>query len=291
MTNARIEAGGVGIRPLQRDDIAAAMRLKQAAGWNQTYLDLERFLALEPRGGLAACAGSRVVGTVTTFSFQNVSWIGMMLVEPAWRRRGIATRLMKTTVQRLEERGQAAIWLDATELGAPLYRQLGFEPFAEVIRLGGHASTPPPGDNTVRVRAAGWDDLPAMAALDRQVAGADRTRLLQRLYVEQPNSTRLVSQSGSLDGFVMDRPGSYACLIGPLVARTAAAGRSLLADALARHRGHSVLVDIPAENALARSLAEHAGLTPQRHFTRMVRGRHAVVSWRCLWASSGPEKG
>ena len=38
------------IRLLQLSDIPAAMRLKEAAGWNQTELDWTNLLATEPEG-------------------------------------------------------------------------------------------------------------------------------------------------------------------------------------------------------------------------------------------------
>ena len=48
------EAADVEIRLLGAGDLPAAMRLKEAAGWNQTEEDWLRLLRLEPRGCFAA---------------------------------------------------------------------------------------------------------------------------------------------------------------------------------------------------------------------------------------------
>ena len=45
---------------------------------------------------------------------------------PAHRRRGIARRMMETIVAWLQERGITRITLHASDMGRPLYRQLGF---------------------------------------------------------------------------------------------------------------------------------------------------------------------
>jgi GNAT superfamily N-acetyltransferase len=47
---------------------------------------------------------------------------------PAWRRKGIGTRLMETTLEAVRAAGVGRAWLRATVDGEPLYRKLGFEP-------------------------------------------------------------------------------------------------------------------------------------------------------------------
>jgi len=47
-------------------------------------------------------------------------------VEPAYRRRGIARRLMQTAIDWLADQGVHYITLHAIEMGRPLYEELGF---------------------------------------------------------------------------------------------------------------------------------------------------------------------
>jgi hypothetical protein len=50
----------VEIRPLNKSDLAAAIRLKEQAHWNQTEIDWQRLLELQPLGCFAACINVRV---------------------------------------------------------------------------------------------------------------------------------------------------------------------------------------------------------------------------------------
>jgi hypothetical protein len=88
----------------------------------------------------------------------------------------------------------------------------------------------------------------------------------------------------------MARPGAIATQVGPCIARPDA-GSILLADALARHRGRPVIVDVPVENAAAREVVGAAGLVPRRELLRMVRGDRVDDDPAMIWASSGPEMG
>src|SRR6476619_1151636 len=114
------------IRLLFESDSPAAMRLKEAAGWNQTEEDWRRLLALEPNGCFAAVKDDRLVGTTTTTTYGNeLAWIGMVLVDPHERRQGIATKLMNVAMDYLNGK-VATVKLDATALGKPVYEKFGF---------------------------------------------------------------------------------------------------------------------------------------------------------------------
>src|SRR5437868_1321191 len=94
------------IRLLTEGDIGAGMRLKELAGWNQTESDWRRLLKLDRQGCFAACIDHRVVGTATSTAYgPDLAWIGMVLVDPDYRRRGIATQLMQATLDSLRSRG------------------------------------------------------------------------------------------------------------------------------------------------------------------------------------------
>ena len=104
----------IKIRLLKESDIAAAMELKEFAGWNQTESDWRLLLKLEPEGCFAAVLDDQVVGTTTTTRYgRELAWIGMVLVRPEHRRSGIATKLMKTALDYLKPKVET-VKLDAT---------------------------------------------------------------------------------------------------------------------------------------------------------------------------------
>ena len=108
-------------------DVAAADGLRRAAGWNQLPSHWEMMLVLEPDGCFVATSGTRLVATVTTTTHgDRLAWIGMMLVDPEFRGRGIARRLMGAAIDSIRAKGIATIGLDATPAGMPVYSKLGF---------------------------------------------------------------------------------------------------------------------------------------------------------------------
>src|SRR5215831_16405050 len=115
------------IRSLTEGDIEAALTLQRLEGWNQTERDWSRLLQLEPAGCFAAEVDGRVVGTVTTTAYgRALAWIGMMLVAPEHRRRGIGRQLFSAALDHLCASGIAAVKLDATPAGQSLYEAFGF---------------------------------------------------------------------------------------------------------------------------------------------------------------------
>src|SRR5262249_58956687 len=99
-----------------------------------------------------------------------------------------------------------------------------------------------------------------------------------------------VGQAGRPAGFLAAREGRRAVQLGPCVAAPEA-GPLLFADAWHRYAGRPVYLDVPEPNETAARLAEGAGLTVQRHLTRMCRGVPVCEDVGRLWASSGREKG
>jgi GNAT superfamily N-acetyltransferase len=83
-------------------DVPLGMRLKEQAGWNQTEADWRRFLDLEPEGCFVAELDGQPVGTTTTCVFGSVAWVGMVLVDPAVRGRGVGRSLMKHALDWLD---------------------------------------------------------------------------------------------------------------------------------------------------------------------------------------------
>ena len=245
------------VRALTPADIPAAMRIKEAAGWNQTETDWHNLLQLAPETcfGLE-CAGS-LAATVTAVCYQRrLAWIGMVLTDPAYRRRGFARHLMEHSIAELAARQIEWIKLDATEAGAPLYRQLGFEPECGIERWGSTAA---------QIAAAPDLSWPGLCPpLDRQAFGADRSPLLAVL-------APLGAAAAADEGYAMARPGSQAAYFGPCVSRRPETAAQLLAWFLARHPRKSVYWDLLPHNTEAVRLARACGFAPLRRLVRMVR--------------------
>ncbi|HVR74089.1 MAG TPA: GNAT family N-acetyltransferase [Planctomycetota bacterium] len=262
----------ITVRPLTRADIPSADELRALAGWNQTIADWERILALDPSGSFAAEVEGRLLGTTTTLLHEGgVAWIGMVLVHPDWRKRGIGKALLVRALARLEAVGAACIKLDATPAGKPLYDGLGFRVQWTLSRWERGPASLLQGLVGKRVRAMEPCDREAVAALDRAAFGVSRGPLF--LELERRGNRMLVHESdGGVTGFGMVRAGARAAQLGPVVARTAEAGRALVTELLSKRASERVFWDIPDPNLDAVLIAKALGFHPVRPLTRMVQG-------------------
>jgi GNAT superfamily N-acetyltransferase len=279
----------IRVRRMTAADVPLGMELKRLAGWNQTEADWRRLLDLEPDGCFVAELDGTPSATLGTCVFGAVAWVAMVLVHPRVRGRGLAKALLAHALDYLERCGVSSVRLDATPMGQPLYARFGF---AVQYSLWRHEGVlPSAGDEPVsHVETAPPEQYEEMVRRDREVTQTDRGKLLLRLFAERPAAVRVVRQDGRVAGFLAERTGTEALLLGPCVA-TADAGRALLLDAFARHVGERVFLDVPERNRHALTLAAARGLTVQRQLVRMCRGTPLEENTTELWASSGPEKG
>jgi GNAT superfamily N-acetyltransferase len=277
----------IHIRPMTAADLPFGQHLSEAAGWNQTSADWQRFLALQPDGCFVAEYDGTAVGTTTMCIFGSMAWIAMVLVEETARGRGVGTALMGHALDFLDERGVATVRLDARPMGQPIYERLGF---VEQYRIDHSEGTLPIVPEVTEIEEAPTDCWEAPMALDAKITRTDRRCLLARLFMEHPQSVRVMRQGERIDGYLTARPGKKTIRLGPCIA-TPSAGPLLLADAWHRYGGQLVSIDVPAANEAATQWVESHGLTMRHTLTRMCRGVPVVEQVESLWASSGPEKG
>jgi GNAT superfamily N-acetyltransferase len=270
-------------------DIAAGMRLKDIAGWNQTSTDWERFLRASPEGCFVAEVDGKVVGTATTMVYEgHLAWIGMVLVDPDYRGRGIGTELLEKTIDHLDAHRIPTMKLDATPQGKPIYARLGFAAEYEIerweLRRAAEAATAP--------AASAPAGLEEILRVDREVFGADRGDLLRSLDREAPEFTLMTSSPGHLTGYALGRRGSRADHLGPWMARDEASARDLLDRFLRCSGRESVFVDCLKENPCTRQLVRSRGFEFSRPLTRMYRGPNTHPGQpELLCAALGPEFG
>jgi GNAT superfamily N-acetyltransferase len=277
------------IRPMRPDDVPFALELCRLACWNQLEGDWQRLLALEPEGVFVAEDNGQRCGTasITTYGTRT-AWIGMILVHPAARRRGIGSALMSHCIRTLQARGVRSIKLDATDQGRPVYLKLGFQDERPIHRYAGQGSIP--AETGAVPRPIDEGDWPAIARLDATAFGADRMALLRRLACDGPSA--VVGDGGVVRAFGFARPGCEAGFLGPVVATDAEAAGGVVRRLMSALPGGRIFCDVLPENLAAAALAESLGLTVSRRLTRMVLGD--TMNPGCVghvWAAAGFELG
>lgn len=278
---------------LRQADLADAVSLGANEGWNQTEADWRRIQRLCPQGCFAAHSPTVLVGTVTTIHYQqDLAWLGMMLVKPEYRGRGIGRRLINAALDYCKDAGIKTVKLDATPAGKPLYTSCGFTSEATVERWERVAQSkraPFPG-------VVGFDDSMhrQLYDLDREAFGADRRELLDRLMAEGWGEAAIVARSSTLTlaGYGLSRPGSRACYIGPIIACDRSVALSILDAMLVRLHGKRIYLDLLVKSEADSGEIAARGFVKQRSLTRMFKGGQtsaATSDW--VFAIAGPELG
>jgi len=279
---------------LTEPDIDAGLALSDAAGWNQTSDDWALFIRHGRTIGLRDAAG-RWVATAAALPYgRDRGWISMVLVDAAWRHRGLASRLLDECVAHLRAEGIVPV-LDATPAGAAVYRRLGFVPGFEIDRwerpaLAAGTATPA---TSPAVMTADLADLDTLLALDRAATGLDR-RFLLSSFLSRPGTQAWRADDGR--GFVIARAGRRAVQIGPLVAGDAGQAAALLdvaiADATARDASQAIFLDLPRAHRPLAERIERQGFARQRPFVRMALGASEAPRLGIgMFVLAGPEFG
>jgi GNAT superfamily N-acetyltransferase len=257
------------------DDLEA---LVTQARWNQNAKNWRLFLELG-RIYAAHDPAGRIVATTATLPYgDRFAWISMVLVAGSYRRRGLATRLMRRATEDLAAVGRVPV-LDATPDGHPVYRAIGYQDWWGFHRLRreqqgrlhstGDRLAAPAGVSIRPVQDADW---PALCAFDATVFGAPRHAVLAGLRGRLPQA-ELIGYSGDrIVGFSLGRDGRMIPHIGPLVAESDAIACALLAHALERIDA-PLFIDLADLKTYVLAFLQARGFAPARAFTRMAHGQ------------------
>lgn len=261
------------IRQLTEQDVPFAMRMVETAGWNQIPPDWSRLLRTSPNGCFLAEWDGQPVGTGAAVRYgTDCAWIGMVLVDPQMRRRGIGGGLIAHCLAHLKSLGVRTIKLDATDQGRPVYLKQGFVDEYGVVRYVGELNPADAPDANCTIEPLTDPRQLAIAAMDRRAFGADRSGLLAVLTEQQPDLALVAIRDGQAIGYGLARPGRLHGYIGPVVAERTDVAQVLVAQLARRLDQPTVLVDTTTLNEPWCRWLEMSGLAVQRRLMRMYLG-------------------
>jgi ribosomal protein S18 acetylase RimI-like enzyme len=264
-------------------DVSSALELSSAAGWNQTAGDWYRLLDLAPVGCRCVEDAGKVIATTTLLPYgTRLGWIGMVLTSSAYRRQGLARKLIEDAIASAERCGIHTLKLDATEEGRTLYESLGFVVENQIERWGRDGEE---SNSTIRIAGHAHSPFEELCSLDAEAFGASRKELL-----------KLLASAGNCEatsnGFVFSRPGRTARYLGPCVARSKNAAMPLITAHLERSvRATRWFWDLFPSNPEAARCAESLGFTRRRVLWRMSRGEVMQNNDAMVYAIAGFELG
>jgi GNAT superfamily N-acetyltransferase len=260
------------LRAFTAADLPAARALSDLVGWPHRLEDWRFVLPLGQ--GIAATAEGRLVGTAFCWPWgPGHATLGLIVVAPAHRGRGLGRRLLAAAAARA---GSRILLLHATEDGLPLYRRSGFSCVGTISQHQGAARAPddmplPAGDH---VRPVARADLSILVELDQVASGLPRAGLLGALMAAADAGTVLL-RDGRPAGFAFRRRFGQGWVIGPVVAPDPEAARSLIAPLI--QPGAFVRLDLCASASFGdwldglgihrvdRAVAMASGTPPQRN--------------------------
>jgi GNAT superfamily N-acetyltransferase len=251
------------IEPLVRRDAAELRVLSQAIGWTHTDDDWRTILEVGRVFGHRAHDGGFLSSGALFEYGPSLASIGMILVTPASRGRGLARAMMRHC---LTAAGSTPVTLIATEQGEPLYRSLGFVDVERVCRVLVAGGVPAPRLAPITAR-----DLESVTRLDAETCGGDRHALLVALLARAEASAVVNDERGRIRGFGFAVRQAGRLAIGPVAAREADDALTIVRSLAAGHDGE-VRVDVPTRQTRVLEALTELGARPSADAPVMLYG-------------------
>ncbi len=150
---------------------------------------------------------NKVIAVGTNIQHQDSAWLAHIIVHPEHRNRGLGKEMASALINRLNSKKFSTIYLDATDMGYPVYKKLGFKIETEYIHLEGQ-HTDQYLLNPETIIPFHTDLKDELLALDRLISAEDRIDVLEPhlwssiLYVSEDKVQGAYFPS-LLDGFVL----------------------------------------------------------------------------------------
>jgi len=104
------------------------------------FLGLFKLFGKEPMKVFVAEVDNRIVGTTIVNKRRKVGYISTVMVHPAYRRKGMATKLMKSALDYIQKKKMTRAVLHVVSTNTParnLYTKLGFRKFEDITYMVG----------------------------------------------------------------------------------------------------------------------------------------------------------
>jgi ribosomal protein S18 acetylase RimI-like enzyme len=279
-------------RALTRADLEFAYELDVREQWNDTKEDLLRVYDCEPEGCFISEVKKKPAGHVFSVSYGKLGWIGLLIVKAEYRRKGIATHLMNAATDYLSQRGVQTIKLEAATEISELYRKLGFIDECDSLRFSKAVEKPDHRmkDISTQIKKR---DINRIALFDKKYFGADRTRVLSRLFAENPQLCFTSYDGAVTKGYVMCRRAKSGYVLGPFVCdpENVQAAEDLLQACVNRLENTMLYVGVPETNKNAVDLLTRHAFTRYSKSIRMRLGQEIDENVQGIFAIGGPMKG
>jgi N-acetylglutamate synthase-like GNAT family acetyltransferase len=241
------------ITPLEFSDLGLLTPL-QPPGWSDIIVRSEEYIRSSRHFPLKALSEGRLVGTGTTILHEDSAWLATIITHPDFRNKGIGSSLTSELIRSIDPVRYTTVFLDATDLGYPVYKKLGFEQVCEYMHYKNvNLEMATRSENIFPYQSSFYNDI---MKLDRFVSGEDRSFLLGSLI----ETAFVYTTDGHVTGAYF--PG---VMEGLIIADDPKSGIELMK---LRFRDHNYTA-LPAENFSGNEFLQRSGFIPFRKSRRM----------------------
>lgn len=124
------------IQTVQNEDIDGLKDL-QPEGWEDIRPYFYYYTSSSFCEPIKITEGNKIVAIGTTLKHADTAWLAHVVVHPDCRNQGLGKKLTSALVESLDPQVYETVYLDATDMGYPVYKSLGFEIETEYIHLDG----------------------------------------------------------------------------------------------------------------------------------------------------------
>nr|WP_169713712.1 GNAT family N-acetyltransferase [Paludifilum halophilum] len=204
------------IEPLVKKDGSDVVLLFDRLGWDYSEEEIDLILKSGSLFGHRNKKG-KVISTAAIFPYKTIASLGMVMVDPDYRRIGLATQLVKKCISKVSDR---SIMLVATEEGKPLYEKLGFQTVTTLHKFVAkeYISGSLSGTDSYTIRPILKQDIPEIIRLDQEAFGGDRSIFLENRIKQAVYRVMLRSRTGEVLGYGLGVQNPRMLMIGPVVA-------------------------------------------------------------------------
>lgn len=282
------------VRSMRRGDIDFVYKLCRIEQWTHSRRSVERLFTYGPNGCFIAEVEGKPVGHVFSFSYGEVGWIGMLIVDKEHRRKGIGTLLMRQAMSYLLDLNVETIKLEAVPEIANLYRELGFIDefdslrFRRINKKGNQLTD-------LSLKPLGKNKIAEIVEFDQRYFGANRTRVLRQLYEDNPELCFTSCINSQIVGYIMCYKVEDRYRIGPWVCNPhfPSNARELILKCMETIEANvKLFVGVPAVNKTAVKLIQDLDFELYSKGIRMYFGKKLENEHvEGIFSIGGPENG
>jgi N-acetylglutamate synthase-like GNAT family acetyltransferase len=201
----------------------------------------------------------KMVAIGTTIFHKDSAWLASIIVHPDQRNQGFGKMITQKLIDSIDTLQFTTIYLDATDLGFPVYTKLGFEMETTYAHLKSEEkiSGLKISESVIQYKEEYKEEL---LQLDRTISCEDRMETL----IENFSSAKVYVNNNRVEGFFLPSIGN-----GPIIASNDIAGFELIKFRL-QNNYNAIL---PSENISAIKFIQENNLVQFRKSRRMYIGK------------------